>query len=222
MSNVWKGMKTYFQYKYMSLKDKIKQKKTKLPNLILSIYFGVPGSGKTTLAAALTKKHMRKGGVVFSNVPLKGAYRYCKDDLGKYDISDCLVILDEASIEFNSRKFKTMTEEAISFFKLHRHYRTRVCAFSQSWEDCDATIRRVAFDYNLVRKSLIPFVVDVVPIRRRVGVNDLTKEICDEYRFDHWLIRLFTTKRYFAPLYWKMFDSWEAPKLPPMKEMIKW
>lgn len=179
----------------------------------LSIYFGVPGSGKTTLAAAFTKKYS-KICPVYSNVPIKGAFKINKKDIGFNHIQDCLLILDECSIEYNSRAYKDMPLPTISWFKLHRHYRAKCILFSQSWNDCDITLRRLAFDYYIVKPSLIPFFICAVPIRRRISINETTKEPCDEYRFDHPLVRLFTTKRYFAPKYWKMFDSWEAPQLP--------
>ena len=46
---------------------KIKKK----PEYILTIYFGVPGSGKTTMAAYLAKR-FKRGYNVWSNVPITG------------------------------------------------------------------------------------------------------------------------------------------------------
>lgn len=186
----------------------------------LSIYFGVPGCGKTTIASALVHK-FSKHYPVWSNVPIKGAYRVDKSDIGVSHFEDGVLILDECSIEFNSRAYKDMSQDAIAWFKLHRHYGMKCICFSQSWNDCDVTLRRLAFDYYLVRKSLVPFVIDAVRIHRKIGINDQTKEPCDEYYFDPWFLRPFTTRRFFAPRYWKLFDSWDAPKLK-LKEFSKW
>ena len=47
-------------------------------------YFGVPGSGKTTVAAYLAKKDLKKKRNVYSNVPITGAYKISKEDIGKF------------------------------------------------------------------------------------------------------------------------------------------
>ena len=66
---------------------------------ILSVYFGVPGSGKTTFASYLAKKDLKHGLKVYSNVPIVGTYRLePKQDIGIYMIEDARLIIDEASI----------------------------------------------------------------------------------------------------------------------------
>lgn len=156
-------------------------RKFKNPHVV-RVYFGVPGSGKTTLAAHFAKQCFRVGFWervrlkwpnpftsflarkskkyirVFSNVPILGCYKLDpKSDLGVFQVDDCKIILDEASIEFNNRKFKDMPAHVIKFLKLHRHYGTSVDVFSQSFDDMDITLRRLAHDFFLVKKSLIPF-----------------------------------------------------------------
>lgn len=195
------------------------EKEDKL-NLHITVYFGVPGSGKTTIAAALAHKHNKRNGIVFSNMPIKGCYKYTKQDLGTNQFERCTIILDEASCEFNSRKFKEMTMECIKFFKLHRHYKCEIAVFSQSYEDFDITIKRLSYRYFYVQKSLIPFVINAIPIKVRFGINDTTNKPDDIYSIQHPIIRLFTTRRYFGPKYWKHFDSWEYPPLPPMKREL--
>lgn len=181
----------------------------------LRIYFGVPGSGKTTLCAFFTKRYS-KFWPVFSNVPIQGAYKYDIKDIGHYDISNCVLLLDEASIDYNNRNWKhgNMDQAAIKWWKLHRHAGVMAVLFSQSWNDCDATLRRLSTQLYLVKKSLIPFVITTCRIKRSIGIDDNSHEPCDIYKFDHPLIRIFTNKRYFAPKYWKMFDSWAMPELP--------
>ena len=139
---------------------------------IISVYFGVPGAGKTTFAAYLAKKDLKKNRNVHSNVPITGTFKLDpKKDLGKVSIVDSRIIIDEAGIEYNNRKYKELGESAIYFFKYHRHYETAIDCFSQSHEDMDITIRRLAQRYYVVKKSLIPCCIVCKAIGRRVRIN---------------------------------------------------
>lgn len=115
--------------------------------LQLNIYFGVPGSGKTTYAAYLAKQAQRESIIirlcrrfpcrfthwilsgsnwkraypVWSNVPIQGTYQLnAKSDIGVYMIQDGKMIIDEAGVEFNNRDYKAFPKSAIRFFKYHR------------------------------------------------------------------------------------------------------
>ena len=179
-----------------------RKKKCKIPH-ILSVYFGVPGSGKTTFAAWLTKRDLRRGGKVWSNVPITGAYVLDpKEDIGQYMICDGRVIIDEAGIEYNNRDFQKFTAEALYFYKYHRHYELAVDVFSQGFDDMDKKIRTLAQRLYVVKKSLLPWFVYRRQIRKKVGINEYSKEIIDEYEFVPF------SKRYiFAPLLWKSFNT---------------
>ena len=179
-----------------------RKKKCKIPH-ILSVYFGVPGSGKTTFAAWLTKRDLRRGGKVWSNVPITGAFVLDpKEDIGQYMICDGRVIIDEAGIEYNNRDFKRFTEESLYFYKYHRHYELAVDVFSQGFDDMDKKIRTLAQRLYVVKKSLIPWFVYRRRIRKKVGINEYSKEIIDEYEFVPY------SRRYiFAPLLWKSFNT---------------
>jgi len=70
-----------------------------------------------------------------------------------------------------------------------------VYIFSQGFDDMDKKLRVLATSLYVVRKSLIPFFVYRYRISKRVGINELTKEICDEY------FKVFLRRKYiFAPL----------------------
>ena len=61
-------------------------------NDILTIYFGLPGSGKTTVAASLAKMYLKAGYPVWSNVPIRGCYELNpKTDLGEYDDANATI-----------------------------------------------------------------------------------------------------------------------------------
>ena len=64
----------------------------------LSLYFGIPGAGKSTYAAYLAKKDMKKGRKVWSNFGITGALKCEKSDFGKYMMCDGRLIIDEAGL----------------------------------------------------------------------------------------------------------------------------
>lgn len=205
---------------------------------VLNVYFGVPGSGKTTFAAYLTKwalhenviirfcrrfnnpvtrlilnsKYLKRRIPVYSNVPITGAYQLDpKEDIGKFMIEDAKIIIDEAGIEYNNRNFKAFPPEAIYFYKYHRHYKTSVDVFSQSFDDMDITLRRLAQNFYVVRKSLVPFCVVARKIKRKIGVDETTHQIMDLYSMG---TPILDTKRIFAPALWKLFNSYSRKELP--------
>lgn len=196
---------------------KLKRKKKCKIKHILSIYFGVPGSGKTTFAAWLTKRDLRRGGKVWSNVPITGAYQLDPPkDIGKHMICDGRVIIDEAGIEYNNRDFKKFSADTLYFYKYHRHYELAVDVFSQGFDDMDKKIRTLAQRLYVVKKSLIPWFVYRQRIRKKVGINEYSKEIIDEYEFVP-----FSKQYIFSPPLWKMFNT-IARKDLPQKEWEKW
>ena len=216
------------------------------PVNVLNVYFGVPGSGKTTFAAYLTKNAMKESHViswarkhpnrltnwllnktqlfkrrlaVWSNVPITGAYSLDpQKDIGKYMIESGKVIIDEAGIEYNNRNFKSFPQEAVYWYKYHRHYSCSVDVFSQSYEDMDITLRRLAQNYYVVKKSMIPYFVVCKRIRRKVGIDDQTHQIIDHYRFG---LPVLDSKWVFTPPLWKLFNSFSRKELP-QKEWPVW
>lgn len=212
----------------------------------LSLFYGIPGSGKTTTAAFIAskflphkkKKRMRgknnnddplqaeQGGRVYSNVPILGCLKITRDDIGKYDISNGVLIIDEAGIDFNNRfgnkngsKYH-VNEEMTEWFKLYRHYgiKTFVC-FSQR-VDIDLVIRGLADRVFIMQKSRIPFVVFFKGIKKVITVDvpqgSSTGQIVDAYKLSP-----FDLHAIFSPPYWHMFDTYDAPALPP-KEFLTW
>lgn len=197
-----------------------KKKKTDYPKIqeVVNIYFGVPGSGKTTMAAWLARRDLRRNGKVWSNVPITGTYKLdVTKDIGIHHIEKGRIIIDEAGIEYNNRNFKNMPLHQIEFFKYHRHYSTAIDVFSQSYEDMDITLRRLAQNYYVVTKSRLPWCIKIRRIGRRIDIDENTHQIIDAYR---WRCFLFT-RRIFSPTLWKMFNTKSHKKLKP-KEWEKW
>ncbi|MCI8777928.1 MAG: hypothetical protein HFI87_02125 [Bacilli bacterium] len=190
-------------------------------NNLFDIYIGVPGSGKTTFAAWLTKRDLKKKRDVYCNVPIKDTYKINRSDIGHYLLEHGSLIIDEAGIDYNNRSSinkkssKYMTEEEIKFYKYHRHFDMDVHFFSQAL-DVDVTLRRLASEIYLVKRSMLPFCIKRKRILYRIGIDKETRQLRDEYYF-----QLFGSRHIFSPKLWKMFNSHTTYELP-IKEFEKY
>lgn len=185
----------------------------KLDKFVISNYFmrkgntfdyviGATGSGKSTLSAYYLKKALKKGKKVYSITPLAGAYKINIEDIGVYDISNSLLIIDEAGIAFDNRKYmKNFTNEQLEFFKKHRHYNVDILIISQAL-DADKKLRDLSKRIYLVKRSIIPLFFYTRQIKKDVAINEFSKDLVDGYNFIP-----FSKKYYLACKYWKYFES---------------
>lgn len=192
---------------------------------MIRVFFGKPGVGKSTLCCKLAKLNSKKYDNCFINfrntVPNVGSCSV--DGLGEWTFPHySYIALDEAGIEFNNRAYKSLPKPTIAWFKKHRHYRCDVDVFSQSWDDMDITIRRLADELWYMYK-LGPFTL-CRRVYKRVTVDKQTEQIIDGYKMPSmlWLLVWFLQLGYpfqkkftltFRPFYYKYFDSWEADDL---------
>lgn len=195
---------------------------------MVCLFFGLPGSGKTTILASLAYKYTKRKKPykhVYSNVHLAipGVIYIDNKCIGKYDLSDSLILIDEAVIFADSRRYKEFPKYLMEFFMLHRHYNIDCFLFSQDATGTDKRIRvitdRVYYVYKgfftgfcLTKYYRIPYGI-IIPDGKTDG--EKLGEIVQGYRKPPLLVRLFATK-VFRPRYYKYFDSWEAPELPPL------
>lgn len=185
---------------------------------MIKMYFGSPGAGKTTLAVRyiIQSRIKKEYDYYFTNFECDVATCVSLDNLGKWTFPEhSLLVIDEAGIQYNSRKYKDLSHSLIEWLKLHRHYLCDVVVISQSWEDVDVTIRRLTTDlYHLVK--LGPFTI-VRKIFKRVGIDEKTHQIIDQYRFASLLGCLFNRDNFSVFLrngYYKYFDSFSTPTTP--------
>lgn len=184
----------------------------------IEIWMGLPGAGKSTMAAVLAKKAQKNGYKVYSNFPIDGTLKLDKSDFLEYNIENGLVLLDEAGIEFDSRDWQKFSQKHTEFFKTHRHYKLRVVLFTQFWDDVDKKIRMLTNRIYVVRKSIFPFSVVSKEIKSFLGISE-EKQIVMQY---DWKPRVFFgTRHYYVISARKIFNSWSHRDLPE-KEWETW
>lgn len=186
----------------------------------INIWFGVPGSGKTSMAAWLTKASSDLGYIVLSNVEIKGAYKLEPEDLGKYDMSfggaGCHVIYDEGSLDFDNRQHKSFANSTKPlYFALHRHMNNRVDVFSQGY-DIDKRIRDRAGSNGLfyLKRFPIPGIIMYRRISKVLFIKKDDKQMIDGFEFKG-LPRFCWTRSV-----WKSFDTLDMSMCP--KEQKVW
>lgn len=196
--------------------------------MAVSLYFGLPGCGKTTLLSklAIMAVKSKRYQNVWSNVAIAvpGVTYIDNSCIGVYSLTDGLLLIDEATLFADSRDHKNFSKSLVQFFLLHRHYNVDVILFTQQWNGVDKKIRvitdRVYYVFKdpllgrwLTSYYRIPYGI-IIPDSKKDGsekLGDIVQGYCKPNLFN----RIFS-KKLFRPKYYKYFDSWEAPELPPL------
>lgn len=199
----------------------------------VSLYFGLPGAGKTTMMCYNMVKALRsnKYTAVYCNVrnTIPGVTYIDNDCIGKYDLHDALICIDEATLFADSRAYKEFGKDKLTYFLEHRHFEADIQLFTQQWDGVDRKIRvitdRVYYVYKgifsghwFTRCYRVPYGI-IIPDARKADSEKLG-EIVQGYCKPGLLSRLFGPWLY-RPSYYKYFDSWERPALPPLPECYK-
>lgn len=162
-----------------------------------------PGTGKTSLAADIVRQAHFEGKKVYSNVPIRGSIKIdIKRDLGKYNIHDAKLIIDEAGSDLNNRNWhNNLTNESIEFIKKHRHYNVDVYTFSQSPDDMDNKFRDLVTRLYLLEKGSA-FHVNALALQKVMKLSggqivQYLEEVKEE------------SFKFFTPPTWAWFNSWD-------------
>ena len=201
-------------------------------SLMVSMYFGLPGTGKTTMLCKLALDASRKRSPykhVYGNLTLSGVPNYTKiepSDLGKYMLVDCLILIDEGTVHFDNREYKNFSKAVRDFLLLHRHYNCDLVIACQTYNGTDKSWRSLCDRLYMLKKGFftgwyktkvwrIPYDI-IIPDKKDTGSAHLG-EIIEGYCKPPFLARLFSPslKR---RQYYKYFDSWERPELPALPD----
>lgn len=187
----------------------------------IRIWFGVPGSGKTSIAAWMTQESRKRHYKVLSNVEIKGAYKLDEQDLGKYDMSfggdGCHVIYDEATINgLDNRGFKEFHKsDKPRYFSIHRHMNNRVDVFSQDY-DVDLKVKGRAGSKGLFHLSRlgIPGFVMYRRIQKIFFIKKEDKQFVDGFKY------IGLPRICYVKSAWHSFDTLDTSLCP--KEQKTW
>lgn len=173
------------------------------------------GAGKSCYAAKIVRQHLKKGWTVYSNDFIDGAGRIDVELLKtKCAPERSLIILDEASLDMNSRNFARTALVLIEYFKMSRHYKNKLVLISQTFGDTDKQIRDLAARIYFIR----PIFADTLPgilsmpvrVRGHLGIG-LDGQPCMQYKVGR------IGMPYWLPKYYKYFRSFsrtERPTIP--------
>lgn len=196
----------------------------------VSLYFGLPGAGKTTVMVYEAMKALKTGRYrnVYCNVRISvfGVTYIDNECIGQYDLSDCLILIDEATLFADSRAYKEFGKDKIEYFLLHRHYNADIILFTQQWDGVDRKIRvitdRVFYVYKdaftghwFSKYYRIPYGI-IIPDPRNKSSGEKLGEIVQGYSKPPLLYRLFCTTWIYRPKFYQYFDSWQRKSLKPL------
>lgn len=200
--------------------------------MAISLYFGLPGCGKTTLLTKLALDAVRKGKYlnVYTNVHLNvpGVTIIDNECIGQFELENCLLLIDEATLFADSRDFKNFSKGRLEYFLEHRHRNADIVLFTQQWDGVDRKIRVITDRVYYVYKGIftgwflssywrVPYGI-LFPDPKKTG--EKLGEIVQGYSKPPFLARVFA-HRIFRPAYYKYFDSWELEKLPPLPDTYR-
>ncbi len=188
---------------------------------MITCFFGLPGCGKSTMLAKIARKELKrikKGKSpykrVLSNYYIAGCHVLNFSDIGHVDMSESLILIDEISLDADSRDFKQFSKDLKQFFILHRHYGVDIVYATQQYDGVDRKIRELTHNLYYMKKA--GHITYATAIYRKITITE-ESDIKMGYVFPTLLKILFGFRQNvelcFRPRYYKYFDSFEAPAM---------
>lgn len=181
----------------------------------LIFVFGKKGSGKSTLIQKLSYQYVKKQWTVYSTEESLNENVLPIDPrrIFEYEFPErSCIFIDEVSLIWDNRDFKSMDKRVIEWFRYQRHHKCRVYLFSQSF-DIDKKLRDLTDEMYLVEKYLRVLVRAKRILRKPVVVHpspDAPARIDEDLIVDGPLMVFFGGRIYASIPYWaKKYDSFK-------------
>lgn len=189
----------------------------------VSAYFGCPGCGKSSILTLIAQKELKriakgksKYTAVYTNFPCSGCIKFRFSDLGKVYFHNCLMLIDEVTLDADSRNYKNFPQHTKEWFCLHRHFGVDCIYSLQDWSRADKTIRELTTSLYYVDKFLIWSIAR--PIFRTISINDMIGDLIMGYRFPNFWEAIGNVKIYRISKAWTFYNSFDKygfDELPP-------
>lgn len=180
----------------------------------LIFIFGKKGTGKTTTLTKLSYTYSKKHWNVYSTENVPFARTFAATNFGTFKFPpDSCVLIDEVSLIWSNRDFKTFRKSVERQFRLQRHDRLRIYLFSQTF-DVDLKIRNLADSMYLATK-LFNCITWLKQIDKSVVLTKSDSSgqsrIAEDLRFLPFLGWPFGTRvAIFIPRWARYFDSFDT------------
>lgn len=187
---------------------------------------GKKGSGKTTWMVELIYKYLRRGWTVYANIDIPGVCYFDPKNIGEYTFpSGSVVMIDEANLFWDNRKWKDVAASLIEWFRYQRQYRVKLYMFSQTF-DIDKKLRSLCDDLYLVKNFARVFcwckrIRKWPDLKQAEGESEA--RIVDMIQYDTILLWPFGSRHLvYIPKWAKYFKSYNPPQLPEIPYEYKW
>ena len=180
---------------------------------MIKAYFGVPGSGKSTVLVKEYRRNKKRYDHVYTiNLQIEGVEMITKEDLEKYKFVNTLILWDEITMDADNREFKTFSKDLRDFFILHRHFGNDIIYATQNFENVDKKVRDLTCELWYMSKTVVPLLsmfTTCKRIYRKININEHTSELTLGYRFCNFVESIFVSnfKIIIRPLYYRFFDT---------------
>lgn len=157
---------------------------------MIYIFWAPPRKGKTYTATAWALEYMqkiKKGRTskthVFSNYPIYdkklGSTLFWNANSIYYNITDSLIIIDEAYRDYSSRKWQKFSTDEHTFFATNGHNNNDIVFIVHGVNRLDPVIREMADSYYFIKKLHLPFMRRPLYFKIEVFVDEI--EISQRY-----------------------------------------
>ena len=151
---------------------------------MIYIFWAPPRKGKTYTATAWALEYMqkiKKGRTsktqVFSNYPIYdkklGSTLFWNADSIYYNITDSLIIIDEAYRDYSSRKWQKFSTDEHTFFATNGHNNNDIVFIVHGINRLDPVIREMADSYYFIKKMQLPFMKRPLYFKIEVFVDEI-------------------------------------------------